>query len=155
MLNTAETLATTVRWPNCFWVYEGRRKPLKIGIHVDIVQAGGFEEPALRAALRAYVRNVAYRRQLIAGAERIGLDGLPAGAAVTPEEAQHAQEANAAFFKKARKRGPRANGRTATKMAQSGTVAKTPQSGAIPAPHNAEHQPSVAAKRWPVLRLPK
>jgi ProP effector len=133
MLNTAEALATitalAMRWPNCFWVYEERRKPLKIGIHVDIMQAGGFEEPALRAALRAYVRNITYRRQLIAGAKRVGLDGLPAGAAVTAEEAQHAQEANATFFRKARKR---AGGRTATKMAQSGTVAKAPQSGARP-----------------------
>ena len=65
-LNTPETLAAitmlTIRWPLAFWVPETRRKPLKIGIHYDIMAAGGFEEPKLRAALRAYTATIAYLR---------------------------------------------------------------------------------------------
>src|SRR5215831_8978633 len=96
-LNTAETLATltalAARWPQAFWVLETRRRPLKLGIHLDIMAARGFSEPELRAALRAYTVNVAYRRGLIAGAERIALDGSVAGW-VTPEQAEAAREQN-------------------------------------------------------------
>ena len=107
-LNTPETLAAitmlTIRWPLAFWVPETRRKPLKIGIHYDIMAAGGFEEPKLRAALRAYTATIAYRRSLVAGAERIGLDGGVAGW-VTAEQAAVAREQNDRFFKRARQRG--------------------------------------------------
>jgi len=44
----------------------------------------------LSSALACYVANKAYRRQLLAGAERIDLDGNVAGV-VTEDEAQHAK----------------------------------------------------------------
>jgi len=104
-LNTTETLATltalALRWPRTFWVLETRRRPLKVGIHLDIMAAGGFSEPELRAALRAYTVNAAYRRNLVAGAERIGLDGQPAGT-VTAEQEQHEKAANAGHFRRVR-----------------------------------------------------
>jgi len=128
-LNTAETLAIitmlATRWPATFAVLETRRRPLKIGIHVDVMAAGGFEEPELRAALRAYTVNVAYRRNLVTGARRVGLDGQPAGI-VTPEHAAAAREQNDAFFRKATRR--------------------LQERKKVPAP-------TKPLPRWPVLRL--
>ena len=109
-LNTPETLATitmlAIRWPLAFWVLETRRRPLKVGIHLDVMAAGGFEEAALRDALRAYTINAAYRRNLIAKAERVALDGSVAGW-VTPEQAAIARDQNDAFFRRARQRQER------------------------------------------------
>ena len=109
-LNTPETLATitmlAIRWPLAFWVLETRRRPLKVGIHLDVMAAGGFEEAAPRDALRAYTINAAYRRNLIAKAERVALDSSVAGW-VTPEQAAIAREQNDAFFRRVRQRQER------------------------------------------------
>jgi sRNA-binding protein len=73
------------RFPNCFRLHDPRR-PLKTGIHHDIHLAleGAITPRELGSALRSYSR-------MLKGASRIGLDGQPAGAAVTGEEAQHAR----------------------------------------------------------------
>ena len=42
-------------------------------------------------SIQDYVRQIAYLRLLVAGAARVGLDGVPAGV-VTEDEAQHAVE---------------------------------------------------------------
>jgi ProP effector len=69
------------RWPSAFSIYEARRRPLKIGIHLDILAAldGAVTPGDLGCALRVYVGNRVYRSRLVAGAARIGLDGEPAG----------------------------------------------------------------------------
>jgi sRNA-binding protein len=74
-----ELLAET--WPHCFSIYENRRRPLKIGIHLDILAAlnGAVSAEELAQALRCYVSNKVYRARLVTGAIRIGLAGLPAG----------------------------------------------------------------------------
>jgi ProP effector len=148
-LNPTETLATitmlATRWPQAFWVLETRRRPLKVGIHLDVMAAGGFSKPELRAALRAYTINVAYRRSLAARAERIGLDGGAAGW-VTPEQAAGAaREQNDRFFRNARQR----------MQAKKADVTSLQHSAAVPAAKAKYPQPSVAAKQWPLLRLPK
>jgi ProP effector len=97
------TTALAMRWPACFQMLETRRRPLKVGIHHDIMAAGGFAEAELRFTLGWYTRNPRYRDGLVAGAERVGLDGQPAGA-VSVEEAEDAQKKNAAYYKKARQR---------------------------------------------------
>jgi ProP effector len=68
-------------WPKCFSVYEKRRRPLKVGIHQDILAAlaGAITPAELSRALRCYVGNKVYRSRLVAGAVRVGLDGQPAG----------------------------------------------------------------------------
>ena len=78
----------TERWPLAFSVFEGRRRPLKIGIHLDILAAldGTVTPDALSLALKVYVSNKVYRSRLVTGAVRIGLDGAPAGV-VTEKEA--------------------------------------------------------------------
>jgi hypothetical protein len=80
-----ELLAET--FPACFSVYEGRRRPLNVGIHHDIraMLDGAITPVELGKALRAYVSNGVYRRRLVAGAVRIDLNGQPAGV-VTPEQ---------------------------------------------------------------------
>ena len=85
VMPTLELLAE--RFPACFSVYENRRRPLKIGIHLDILAAldGAVTPDELALALRCYVANRIYRSRLIAGAERIGLDGTPVGT-VTPDQ---------------------------------------------------------------------
>jgi ProP effector len=83
---TLELLAE--RWPKCFSIWEKRRKPLKIGIHVDLAAAldGAVTAKELGGALRVYTANKVYRSRLVAGATRVGLDGAPAGI-VTESEA--------------------------------------------------------------------
>ena len=78
-------------WPKAFAVHEARRKPLKVGIHTEIMEAlaEAITAAELSKALGCYTHNVGYLRSMKAGAERIGLDGKPAGA-VDREQAWHA-----------------------------------------------------------------
>ena len=79
-------------YPKCFSIYQGRRRPLKLGIHLDI-QAGldGAMTPAeLHTALGAYCSNPAYLGHTRKGAWRLDLNGEPAGV-VTAEEEAHAK----------------------------------------------------------------
>jgi sRNA-binding protein len=68
------------RWPKAFFVYEARRRPLKIGIHLDILKelAGAITPVELGRALAYYCSNRRYRNRLVAGAQRIDLQGRPA-----------------------------------------------------------------------------
>jgi ProP effector len=76
------------RFPKCFAQYEARRRPLKVGIHHDILAKldGALTPDELGKALQVYVLNKVYRQRLRAGATRIDLDGNPAGI-VTPQQA--------------------------------------------------------------------
>jgi ProP effector len=75
-------------WPNCFAVYEQRRRPLKIGIHDDLTAAaaGAVTSAEIALALRFYTSNLAYLRACYAGADRIDLEGQVVGR-VTEHEA--------------------------------------------------------------------
>jgi hypothetical protein len=104
---TIELLAEA--FPNCFSLYEQRRRPLKLGIYNDILErlAGVVTPDELKPALRYYCDNNIYRRRLLAGAWRYDLDGAVSGA-VTKDE-----EANTTFFRekqppKPAPRGPQA-----------------------------------------------
>jgi ProP effector len=69
------------RFPACFAVNPSYRRPLKIGIHVDILaQLSDTIAPRdLSAALRIYVTNIKYLKALVAGADRVDFNGVPAG----------------------------------------------------------------------------
>lgn len=86
------------RWPSCFAIFEKHRRPLKIGIHNDILAAleGAVTEAELKRALRVYVSNRVYRSRLVAGAARIGLAGEPAGTVTEQQEAARPAVARAA-----------------------------------------------------------
>ena len=75
-------------YPRCFVLHQIKRRPLKIGIRDDLLQAfdGAISASELIAALRIYCSNAVYRERLIAGAPRFDLNGEVAGY-VTPEEA--------------------------------------------------------------------
>ena len=79
-------------FPECF---SGEApKPLKVGIknellaHLDVL---GGSKTQLRQALAFYVGNPRYKRALVAGAARIGLDGQPDGE-VTLDQQEFAQK---------------------------------------------------------------
>jgi ProP effector len=77
-------------YPKTFFMWEPRRRPLKIGIHAELV-AAGIEPSLINAALRLYCACYGYRRAMLTGSVRLGLDGEPAGV-VTLEEAASAEE---------------------------------------------------------------
>jgi len=88
---TIALLAET--FPHCFSVYEGRRRPLKLKIHLDIqaVLDGGAITPVeLHNALGAYCSNQVYLNYTRKGAWRLDLDGKPVGV-VTADEEAHAK----------------------------------------------------------------
>jgi len=77
---TAAIALLAETFPECFSVYEGRPRPLKIGIHLDILAAvnGALTPLELSKALGAYCANSAYLRSSREGAQRIDLNGNPA-----------------------------------------------------------------------------
>jgi sRNA-binding protein len=85
-------------WPRCFFVFEGRRKPLAVGIHEELcrqlepmIRAGRINERDIAIALRRYAANSCYLYSCAhEGAVRIGLNGKPCGA-VSAEQAARAQ----------------------------------------------------------------
>jgi ProP effector len=80
------------QFPKCFFVFEQRRRPLKVGIHSDILaMPGAPPAPALEHALRYYVNNISYLASLSVGAPRLDLNGNVAGV-VDAEPAQVAKE---------------------------------------------------------------
>jgi sRNA-binding protein len=80
------------KYPNTF--HGTKRKPLKIGIHKDILEALKDDEKvtatALRKALFWYIRGYAYQRGIVMHDHRFDLDGNPAGE-ITPEQKEAAQ----------------------------------------------------------------
>ena len=77
------------RWPKCFFMFPGRRLPLKIGIHEDIPD-GLIEPNILRLASRLYVNNPGYLNAMRLGAARVDLNGEVAGT-VDENDAKSAQ----------------------------------------------------------------
>jgi len=79
------------RFPKTFFLFERRRRPLKLGIRDDIIAALGdaIEPKLLGAALRRYTTNLFYLRAQQQGASRIDLTGNVAGE-VSEEEAKQA-----------------------------------------------------------------
>src|SRR5262249_33309804 len=93
--NQAVTAAITLlaeTFPKCFSVYEGRRRPLKLGIHLDIQTAldGAITPAQLGKALGIYCATQVYLAHPRTGAGRLDLDGNPAGT-VTADEEAHAR----------------------------------------------------------------
>ena len=75
-------LALAETYPACF---DGENpRPLKLGIHRDLM-AAGFEKAAVKRALARYCNRPRYRKALCAGAIRIDLQGQPAGVVTTAE----------------------------------------------------------------------
>jgi ProP effector len=79
------------RFLKTFFMFEQRRRPLKIGVHLDIAAAlPAITAEQIRAAMRCYVANRFYNKSCIEGAPRIDLDGNEAGV-VTAEQAANSK----------------------------------------------------------------
>lgn len=96
------------KFPLCF-VVEGEAKPLKIGLFQDLAEALKDDENVsktqLRFALRQYTSNWRYLHGCRLGAQRVDLQGNPAGV-LEQEHVEHAQQQLAeAKAKLAEKRG--------------------------------------------------
>jgi ProP effector len=75
-------------YPLCFFRAHELPRPLKIGIHNDIIALQPELQPALIAsALRAYTRSVGYLETLKAGAARSDLESNPVGTVTAAGEA--------------------------------------------------------------------
>ena len=93
-LATIDLLAET--FPQCFAVFERRRRPLKLGIHSDVLAKlnGAITPKECATALRIYCANRFYLQSCIEGAPRVDLNGEAAGQ-VTADEAANATQRRA------------------------------------------------------------
>lgn len=83
--------------------FKGHTRPLKVGIHEDLVASEPWPDKLVRRALACYVNLPRYLKAVRAGAERVDLAGRPAGT-VTPGEARHAHKKLEALQAQQRKR---------------------------------------------------
>jgi ProP effector len=92
MNDTKKRRDTTVAAVIALSVYQGRRRPLKLKIHLDIQAApdGAITPAELSRALGIYCSNEAYLGNTRTGAWRLDLDGKPTGT-VTADEEAHAK----------------------------------------------------------------
>jgi len=94
------------RFPKTFFVYEGRRRPLKLRIDMDLQAAldGAITPSELHRALRVYCGNEGYLRSTLKGAWRIDLAGNPTGTVTTDEEDNAKQKLAAIEAKRTRRK---------------------------------------------------
>ncbi|SHE35137.1 ProP effector [Modicisalibacter ilicicola DSM 19980] len=71
--------------------FKGHTRPLKVGVHEDLVAREPWPDKLVRRALACYVHLPRYLKAVRVGAERVDLDGQPAGV-VTEGEARHAHK---------------------------------------------------------------
>lgn len=71
--------------------FKGHTRPLKVGIHEDLVAREPWPEKLVRRALACYVHLPRYLKAVRAGAERVGLDGESDGV-VSEGEAKYARK---------------------------------------------------------------
>ncbi len=87
-------------------------RPLKLGVHQDLVDRGVLQPPECRALFRVYTGRRKYQQALVAGGARFDLDGTPVGE-VTAEEQEFAK-AKLAQIKQRLKARARNTGAAAT-----------------------------------------
>jgi ProP effector len=78
------------KFPKCFFENPAHRRPLKHSIVLDLEKESGLDREKLVQVLDWYESHFVYRRGMIAGAERVDLDGKKAGT-VTPAEQREAR----------------------------------------------------------------
>jgi sRNA-binding protein len=93
----------------CFFIYERKRVPLKIGISHDLDAAldPSVDRKHLGLALQHYTHNIHYRRAQKAGSPRLDLDGNVTGH-ITELEAEHALRMIAGLKAAAGRQNPQA-----------------------------------------------
>jgi sRNA-binding protein len=81
-------------------------RPLKVGVHADLLATGLLTPREVRNALVVYTGRLQYQREVAAGGARVGLDGAPAGE-VTADQIEHAAAAVARLKDKAARKATR------------------------------------------------
>jgi ProP effector len=140
-------------WPQCFSGPVSGRRPLKVGIGKEIAAAteGAITPEELNVALQHYVGAKAYQRQLREGAQRVDLDGSPAGT-VTAEQAararRHIERLEARHSARVRAKGLAMEAAARKAKAEAEQVQREAE--------EAKRAEEIAAgKRKPMLRLPR
>jgi ProP effector len=107
-----------------FFVYERRRKPLKLKIHLDLQAAldGAITPDELHRALRFYCGNEGYLRGLLKGARRVDLAGNPVGTVTADEEDNAKQKLAAMEAKRTRRKQAMAQQKAAPKRLSLGDL---------------------------------
>ncbi|WP_244995163.1 ProQ/FINO family protein [Cobetia amphilecti] len=77
------------RYPDTF--FKGHTRPLKIGIHIELLENEPWDNKLVRRALAGYVHLPRYLKAVRAGTQRVDLSGQSVGA-VTEDEARHARQ---------------------------------------------------------------
>ncbi|MCE8018177.1 ProQ/FinO family protein [Halomonas sp. MCCC 1A17488] len=90
------------RYPRTF--FKGHTRPLKVGIHHDLAAREPWPEKLVRRALAGYVNLPRYLKAVREEAERIDLDGEPAGS-VDAQAAEHAKRKLERLQSERRERG--------------------------------------------------
>jgi ProP effector len=80
------------RFPKTFFMFELRRRPLKIGVHLDIAALlPTLSTKEIRSAMRWYTANRFYNKACVENAPRIDLDGNEVGVVSADEAAKSKQ----------------------------------------------------------------
>jgi ProP effector len=120
------TLCAT--FPKAFFMFERRRKPLKIGIHRDIAAAlPALTAKEIGAGMRLYVGNQFYSRSCVEGAARIDLDGNAVGTVTVGEAASSAARLAGIKAWKKEKTAKKAATKAAAKAAEIVAARPTPK----------------------------
>lgn len=93
------------RFPNCFVRFERRRRPLKVGLHLDLLRAldGEVTAAELSHALSVYTGNLRYLDACKIGAGRIDLAGNVVGEVLR----RHAAQASEQWARRAQRQAAR------------------------------------------------
>jgi ProP effector len=125
------------RFRNCFFMFQQRRVPLKIGIADDIIAALGdaIDRKLLGQALHVYTNNLHYRMAQKQGAPRIDLDGNEVG---TVSEADALSAAKEVILRKTALRAAHTPAQAVSKLMRA-------PASALPPPPPEPPQPSKRA----------
>ena len=117
------------RYPHAF--FKGHTKPLKVGIHQDLAEREPWPSKLIRRALANYVNLPRYIKSMREGAERVDLDGQPAGK-VDKEAAKHASERRQEAPTKKRMERPAPPAKSRTNKAQPAARNSAPNDEKLP-----------------------
>ncbi|MFQ3787866.1 ProQ/FINO family protein [Halomonas sp. A29] len=134
------------RYPNTF--FKGHTRPLKVGIHQDLAAREPWPEKLVRRALAGYVNLPRYLKAVREGAERIDLDGQPAGS-VDTQAAEHAKRKLERLQSERRESGRTASGTPRRNGVNSGNGAEGQSRKAKPRSPTRSAKPAPASREEP------
>jgi ProP effector len=141
---TDQTISALAELFQAAFVADGRKphRPLKRGVHRDLIDRGVLLPNECRAVFRRYCLRLMYQRALGAGGPRYGLNGEPAGEVTAEQMAGDKSVVTAIEAKRAAKAkaiaAERTAARKAAKTAKTPVLTKAPRKGqpvaSVPSP---------------------